>query len=159
MSEGRDTMAETTRWFEDFAPGAVHDLGRRTMTRDEIVAFAADWDPQPMHLDEASGEASLLGGLAASGWHTACVLMRLFADNLLAGSASLGSPGIDSLKWLRPVRPDDTLALTMTVLDTRTSAKRPRLGLISARFDMTDAGGATALIMTCTLMMERRPTP
>ena len=112
-------MAETTRWFEDFAPGAVHDLGRRTMTRDEIVAFAADWDPQPMHLDEEAANRSML----------------------------------------RPVRPDDTLALTMTVLDTRTSAKRPRLGLISARFDMTDAGGATALTMTCTLMMERRPTP
>lgn len=149
-------MTETTRCFEDFHVGDVIALGSRTMTREEIVAFAARWDPQPMHLDEASGDASLLHGLSASGWHTGCVLMRLFADNLLNRSASLGSPGIDSLKWLRPVQPDDTLTATLTVLDVRPSASRPSLGLLRCRFDVVKQTGETALRMESTLMMGRR---
>jgi acyl dehydratase len=149
-------MTETTRWFEDFHAGDVVSLGSRTLTRDEIVAFAARWDPQPMHLDEASGNASLLHGLSASGWHTGCVLMRLFADNLLNRSASLGSPGIDSLKWLRPVHPGDTLTATLTILDARPSASRPTLGLLRCRFDVANQHGEAALRMESTLMMGRR---
>ena len=149
-------MTETTRCFEDFHVGDVIALGSRTMTREEIVAFAARWDPQPMHLDDAGGNASLLHGLSASGWHTGCVLMRLFADNLLNRSASLGSPGIDSLKWLRPVQPGDTLAATLTVLDVRPSASRPNLGLLRCRFDVVKQTGETALRMESTLMMGRR---
>ena len=149
-------MTETTRCFEDFHVGDVIALGSRTMTREEIVAFAARWDPQPMHLDDAGGNASLLHGLSASGWHTGCVLMRLFADNLLNRSASLGSPGIDSLKWLRPVQPGDTLTATLTVLDVRPSASRPNLGLLRCRFDVVKQTGETALRMESTLMMGRR---
>lgn len=149
-------MTETTRCFEDFHVGDVIALGSRTMTREEIVAFAARWDPQPMHLDDAGGNASLLHGLSASGWHTGCVLMRLFADNLLNHSASLGSPGIDSLKWLRPVHPDDTLTATLTVLDVRASASRPNLGLLRCRFDVVKQTGEAALRMESTLMMGRR---
>lgn len=149
-------MTETTRWFEDFRVGDVVALGSRTLTRDEIVAFAARWDPQPMHLDEASGDASLLHGLSASGWHTGCVLMRLFVDNLLEGSASLGSPGIESLKWLRPVHPGDTLTATLTLLDVRPSMSRPTVGLLRGRFDVVNQNGETALRMESTLMMGRR---
>jgi len=149
-------MTETTRCFEDFHVGDVIALGSRTMTREEIIAFAARWDPQPMHLDDAGGNASLLHGLSASGWHTGCVLMRLFADNLLNRSASLGSPGIDSLKWLRPVQPGDTLTATLTVLDVRPSASRPNLGLLRCRFDVVKQTGETALRMESTLMMGRR---
>ena len=149
-------MTETTRFFEDFRAGDVLALGEREMTRDEIVAFAADWDPQPMHLDDAGGAASLLGGLAASGWHSACVLMRLFADNLLAGSASLGSPGIETLKWLKPVHAGDRLTATVTILDTRASASRPRMGLIRGRFDVVNQTGARVMMMQTTLMMGRR---
>ncbi len=149
-------MTETTRCFEDFHIGDVIDLGSRTLDRDEIVAFAARWDPQPMHLDDAGGDASLLHGLAASGWHTGCILMRLFVDNLLEGSASLGSPGIDSLKWLRPVHPGDTLTATLTILDARTSASRPHVGLLKGRFDVVNQTGVTAMRMESTLMMGRR---
>ncbi len=149
-------MTETTRWFEDFSPGEVLDLGARTMSADEIVAFATVWDPQPMHLDDDAARTSLLGGLAASGWHTACVLMRLFADNLLSGSASLGSPGIEALKWRRPVLAGDTLALTVTILDARASASRPTVGFLRAAFAMTNQRGEVALNMTYTLMMRRR---
>lgn len=151
-------MPETTRCFEDFHVGDVVSLGSRTLTRDEIVAFATRWDPQPMHLDEAGGDASLLHGLSASGWHTGCVLMRLFADNLLNGSSSLGSPGIDSLKWLRPVHPGDTLTVALTILDTRISASRPHVGLIRGRFDVTKQTGEIAMRMESTLMMGRRTT-
>ena len=149
-------MTETTRWFEDFAPDQVIDLGSRTMTREEIIDFAARWDPQPMHLDDAGGDASLLHGLAASGWHTGCILMRLFADNLLAGSASLGSPGIESLRWMKPVHPGDTLTVRLHVVETRTSASRPRMGLIKGRFEVTNQTGAQVARMESTLMMGRR---
>lgn len=149
-------MTETTRWFEDFAPDQVIDLGSRTMTREEIIDFAARWDPQPMHLDDAGGDASLLHGLAASGWHTGCILMRLFADNLLAGSASLGSPGIESLRWMKPVHPGDTLTVRLHVMETRTSASRPRMGLIKGRFEVTNQTGALVARMDSTLMMGRR---
>lgn len=149
-------MTETTRWFEDFAPDQVIDLGSRTMTRQEIIDFAALWDPQPMHLDDAGGDASLLHGLAASGWHTGCILMRLFADNLLAGSASLGSPGIESLRWMKPVHPGDTLTARLHVVETRTSASRPRMGLIRGRFEVTNQTGAQVARMESTLMMGRR---
>ena len=150
-------MPETTRCFEDFHVGDVVSLGSRTLTRDEIVAFAARWDPQPMHLDEAGGDASLLGSLAASGWHTIGLTTRIFVDGLLNHSASLGSPGVDSVKWLSPLRPGDVLAVRLTVRGTRTSASRPRVGLVAARFDVTGPQDRPVMRMDCTLMMERRP--
>lgn len=149
-------MTETKRYFEDFSTGQVIALGDHEMTREAIIRFARAWDPQPMHLDDVGGAASLLGGLAASGWHSACVLMRLFVDNLLAGSASLGSPGIETLKWLKPVHAGDRLTAVLTVLDTRASQSRPRLGLIRGRFDVTNQNGARVLMMESTLMMGRR---
>lgn len=151
-----DAMAETTRYFEDFSPGEEIPLGSHDMTREAIVAFARVWDPQPMHLDDVGGAASLLGGLAASGWHSACVLMRLFVDNLLACSASLGSPGIETLKWLKPVHAGDRLTVVLTVIETRASTSRPRMGLIRGRFDVTNQTGARVLMMQSTLMMGRR---
>lgn len=151
-----DAMAETTRWFEDFHAGDAIPLGSHEMTREAIVAFARNWDPQPMHLDDVGGATSLLGALSASGWHSGCVLMRLFADNLLAGSASLGSPGIETLKWLKPVHAGDRLTAVMNVLETRVSGSRPHMGLIRARFDVTNQAGVPVLMMRSTLMMGRR---
>jgi len=152
-------MTQTTRYFEDFAPGEVIALGTREMTRAAILDFARKYDPQPMHLDDAGGASSLLGALSASGWHTACTLMRLFVDGLLAHTASLGSPGIETLKWLKPVHVGDRLTATLTVMEARASSSRPRLGLIEGRFDMVDQTGARALLMVATLMVERRPQP
>lgn len=147
---------EITRWFEDFHDGEVIELGSRTVSRDEIVAFAAKWDPQPMHLEDAAGDASLLHGLSASGWHTGSLLMRLFCDSLLAHTASLGSPGIDRLKWKKPVHPGDTLAARLTIVGTRVSSSRPKLGFLSGVFDVTNQRGEQVMTMSSTLMVERR---
>ncbi len=149
-------MAETTRWFEDFTVGETIPLGSREMTRTAILDFARKYDPQPMHLDEAAGRASLLGDLAASGWHTACTLMRLFVDGLLAHTASLGSPGIRTLKWRKPVKVGDRLTASVTILEARASESRPRLGFLEGRFHVVDQTGAEVLMMEATLMIERR---
>ncbi len=157
-----DAMTSTLRHYEDFAVGDVLPLGEKTMTRDEIVAFARLWDPQPMHLDEEAGAASLLGSLAASGWHTGCVTMRLLVDGLLSTAASLGSPGIDRMRWLKPVRAGDRLAARLTVLDARTSQSRPTVGILRGRMDIDRIVGETrepVAIMESTLMMRRRTTP
>lgn len=152
----RPMRAEITRWFEDFHVGETISLGERTVGRDEIVAFAAQWDPQPMHLEEAAGDASLLHGLAASGWHTATLLMRLFCDSLLSTCASLGSPGIETLKWRRPVHAGDRLVARLEVLSARTSASRPRLGFLQGRFTVENQRGEVVMVMDSTLMIERR---
>src|SRR6202051_4382896 len=91
-------------YWEDFRSGAVAVYGPRLVTREEIVAFAAEFDPQPMHLDEAAGSATMLGGLGASGWHSCCLLMRMIADGFILDSSSMGGPGVDEGRWLAPVR-------------------------------------------------------
>ncbi len=91
--------------WEDFQPGAVAVYGPRLVTREEIVAFAAEFDPQPMHLDEAAASATMLGGLGASGWHICCLLMRMIADGFMLDSSSMGAPGVDEVRWLKPLRP------------------------------------------------------
>ena len=95
--------------WEDFQPGAVAIYGPRLVTREEIVAFAAEFDPQPMHLDEAAASATLLGGLAASGWHTCCLLMRIIADGFVLDANSMGAPGVEEARWLRPLRPGTSI--------------------------------------------------
>jgi len=91
--------------WEDFKPGDVATYGPRLVTREEIVAFAAEFDPQPMHLDEAAASATLLGGLAASGWHISSLIMRMMADGFIVDSSSMGGPGVDEMRWLKPLRP------------------------------------------------------
>src|SRR5690348_4459796 len=108
-------------YFEDFKPGSVTEYGPRLVTREEIVAFAAEFDPQPMHLDEEAARVSMLGGLAASGWHTCCLLMRMAADGFILNSASMGAPGVDEVKWLRPLRPGTRVTLRVNVLESRVS--------------------------------------
>ena len=98
------------------------------MTREEIIAFAAEFDPQPMHLDEAAGAASMMGGLAASGWHSCSLLMRIIADGFILNSTSMGSPGIDEVNWLKPLRPGTQVRVRATVLETRASKSRPEWG-------------------------------
>ena len=104
--------------WEDFQPGAVAIYGPRLVTREEIVAFAAEFDPQPMHLDEAAASATMLGGLGASGWHTCCLLMRMIADGFILDSSSMGGPGVEEVRWLAPLRPGTRIRVRSTVLDT-----------------------------------------
>jgi acyl dehydratase len=143
--------------LEDLAPGQIHRLGRHTVGRDEIVAFARDWDPQPFHVDEAAAAASIYGGLIASGWHTACIFMRLFVDGLLGRAAALGSPGIDELRWLRPVRPGDTLEGRLEVLEVRPSRSKPDRGIVRLRSVMVNQDQEEVLTFIGNVMFRRRP--
>jgi acyl dehydratase len=143
-------------YFEDFAPGQVRTYGPRIVTREEIVAFATEFDPQPMHLDEDAARQSILGGLAASGWHSCCIMMRMMVDGFVLNSSSMGSGGIDEVKWLLPVRPDDALTLRASVLDTRASKSRPELGLVTVLLELVNQNGATAMTLRSPLMFGRR---
>jgi acyl dehydratase len=134
-------------YFEDFQPGAVFELGSRTVTAEEIVAFGREFDPQPFHVDEDAAAASVFGGLVASGWHTGALWMRLYVDALLDGAASLGSPGIEELRWLAPVRPGDTLHARLTVLEATPSERRPDRGTIRSRGEMVNQDGVTVMSM------------
>jgi acyl dehydratase len=135
-------------YFEDFEPGQVFELGTRTVTEAEIVEFAERWDPQPFHLDPEAAEKTVFGGLIASGWHTGAMWMRLYVDTMLDGPASMGSPGIEELRWLAPVRPGDTLHGRLTVLETTPSERRPDRGTVRIRGEMVNQDGVTVLTMT-----------
>ena len=132
--------------FEDFEPGQVYELGSRTVTEDEIVDFARQWDPQPFHVDPEAAKESVFGGLIASGWQTGAMWMRLYVDSML-GSAARGSPGIEELRWLAPVRPGDTLTGRLTVLETTPSATKPDRGTIRIRGEMVNQDGVTVMSM------------
>src|SRR6187551_2596243 len=119
------------KWaYEDFVEGATFGLGTKSVTAEEIIEFAREFDAQPMHLDEAAGKASLLGGLSASGWHTCCMFMRMLCDGFLLDSTSQGSFGIDHVKWRKPVLAGDTLRGRVTVIGKRSSQSRPGVGLV-----------------------------
>lgn len=149
-------MTETRFCFEDFHKGDRIPLGTKTVERDEVIDFASRYDPQPMHLDEAGGRASLLGGLAASGWHTIAMFMRLMCDNLLLRSASLGSPGIERLRWLKPVYPGDVLTAAAEVVDIRPSKSRPTVGIVHFRFVMDNQHGEPVMTMENPIMFATR---
>src|SRR5206468_8786456 len=118
------------RYFEDYVAGAVFECGIIPVTQAEIIEFARRYDPQDMHIDPEAAARGRFGGLIASGWHTAAMMMRLVAENFLPKKASLGSPGIDELRWLRPVRPGDVLRLRVTVLEATRSRSRPDRGVV-----------------------------
>jgi acyl dehydratase len=144
------------RHWEDFKPGTVAFYGPRLVTREEIVAFAAEFDPQPMHLDEAAGAATLLGGLAASGWHSCCILMRIIADGFINDSSSLGAPGVDEVRWLKPLRPGTRVRVRTTILETRASNSRPEIGFVKCLFELLDEQDTVLITLTSPLMIRRR---
>ena len=143
-------------YFEDFKPGAVTLYGPRLVTREEMLAFAAEFDPQPMHLDEAAASATLLGGLGASGWHTCCLLMRIIADGFVLEASSMGSPGIEELRWLKPLRPGTNIRVRATVLESRPSTSRPDMGLTKFRYEVLDEADNCLTTMVSTSMWGRR---
>lgn len=149
-------MNESKLYWEDFEKGAVAVYGPRLVTREEIVAFAAEFDPQPMHLDEAAANATLLGGLGASGWHSCCLLMRMIADGFILDSSSMGGPGIEEVRWLKPLRPGTRIRIRSTVVDTRASNSRPEMGLVKFLFEVLDESDAVMTTLATTLMFGRR---
>ena len=134
-------------YWEDFPVGLVLPLGSTTVTREAVLAFAGQFDPQPFHLDDAAAEASLFKKLAASGWHTCAMTMRLMCDGYLNDSAGLGSPGIDELRWLKPVYPGDTIGAEMTVLESRVMNSKPHIGLVRSRWRVFNQDGADVMTM------------
>lgn len=140
-------MLSGGRYWEDFQPGETLVLGTRTLTEDEMVEFARRWDPQPFHVDPEAAKESVFGGLVASGWHTGALWMRMYVDAVL-GAASRGSPGIEELRWLAPVRPGDTLTASLTVLETTPSERDRTRGTVRIRAEMTNQDGVTVMAMT-----------
>ena len=142
--------------WEDFTPGRMFEHGPRRLPRDEMIAFAAEFDPQPMHLDDAAARATMLGGLAASGWYACCILMRMCVDAFVGQSSSMGAPGVDEVRWLLPIRPDDALSLRATVLDTRASNSRPEMGFVRFEFELFNARNERVMSLITSLMLGRR---
>lgn len=150
------TPAPKRLHWEDFTPGLVLQLGSTAVEREAVLAFAAAYDPQPFHLDDDAAEASLFGRLAASGWHTCAMTMRLMCDGYLNDAASLGSPGIDELRWLKPVYPGDTLSASMAVLESRPMRSRPDVGLVLSRWSVRNQDGDEVMTMQGWGMFRRR---
>lgn len=149
-------------FLEDFHPGDVAETASHVVTREEIVAFARQFDPQPFHVDEEAAKATPYGGLIASGWHTAAICMRLVVDRAVggdAGSGSLGSPGVDELRWLRPVRPGDALVVRIEVLEVAPSRSKPDRGVVKLRYAMRNQDGQEVMTMIALGIMCRRPVP
>lgn len=144
------------QFFEDFRPGDVTDTGSVTVTREEIVAFARQFDPQPFHIDEEAARRSPFGGLIASGWHTASLCMRLVVALLGPDSGSLGSPGVDELRWLKPVRPGDELSVSAEVLEAIPSRSKPDRGLVKFRYTMRNQNGEEVMTMIALGLVLRR---
>jgi acyl dehydratase len=142
--------------YDDFVEGGSVDLGSKLVTAEEIVEFASEFDPQPMHLDEDAGKASILGGLSASGWHTCAMLMRMMCDAFLLDSTSQGAPGIDYVRWKRPVLAGDTLTGKTTVLAKRLSKSRPTLGFVTCRHELFNQKGEQVLELEHTGMFLKR---
>ena len=134
-------------FWEDFPVGQVREFGAYRVTREAVLAFAREFDPQPFHLDDAAAEASLFGRLAASGWHTCAIAMRMMCDGYLLDSASLGSPGVEKLSWPAPVYPGDVLSMRNTVLESRPLASRPEVGLVKSRNEVLNQHGQVVLSM------------
>lgn len=147
-----------TRYFEDFHVGDTLDLGSTSATQEEIIAFARQFDPQPFHIDPEQAKNSAFGTLVASGWHTTALFMRLLVDNLINETISMGSPGVDAVRWLRPLHPDEVLHARFIVLDTKTSKSRPTLGIIRSRCELSNPAGELVMSLEGTHFLGRRPT-
>ncbi len=141
--------------WEDFEVGQRMEGGSRTVSAEEIVAFAAQWDPQPFHIDESAAKASIFGGLVASGWHTACIAMRLAVDGIVREVANLGSPGVDEIRWLVPVRPGDTLTLSVQIVEKEPSS-RPDRGKVKIRHELRNQKGEVVMTMVGRGIVRRR---
>jgi len=143
-------------WFEDFAVGMRLEVPGPVLTRDSIMEFARRYDPQPFHVDEEAAKQSAYGGLIASGWHTVSLAMRMICDAYLLDAASLGSPGVNEVRWLKPVRPGDAIRLRMTVLEAKPSKSKPDRGTVLHRWEVFNQKDETVMTMEGYGMFRRR---
>ena len=155
-----DVPVDGVLHHEDMVPGRTFAYGTRSVSRADIIAFATAFDPQAIHLDEAAAKASIVGGLCASGFHTCAVMMRLLCDGFLLRSTSLGSPGLDEVKWSKPLRPGDTVSVAIHVLESRNLQSRPEVGISKMRFELINQHGDVILsALTNQMMSRRQPGP
>ncbi|MCY0997213.1 MaoC family dehydratase [Myxococcus sp. MISCRS1] len=145
------------RYFDDFQPGEASEAGPYVVSREEIIAFAKQFDPQPFHLSDEGGREGIFGGLIASGWHTASICHKLAVEHLLSKTASLGSPGLDELRWLKPVRPGDALTARFEVLSTTPSRSKADRGAIKFRFEVRNQHGEVVMTEVANALFARRP--
>ena len=146
----------TTLTFEDFKPGHFGTFGPRHVTRDEILAYAREYDPQPMHLDEVAAAKSMLKGLSGSGWHLCSIMMRMMFDGFIGRTASMGSPGVNEMRWVAPLRPGDDLTLDIEVAEARVSRSRPETGVVTFKGVVRNAAGVTLAEMVSPIIVRRR---
>jgi acyl dehydratase len=149
-------MSAIRYYWEDLQPGTVRELGSITVSAEEIKDFAEQFDPQPFHLDEVAGRRSIFGNLCASGWHTCALAMKLTVENFLNESSSMGSPGLESLRWLKPVYPGDTLTLKHSIVESRPLRKRRDTGLVRSVWEMFNQNGDKVMQMEGYGMFRRR---
>jgi acyl dehydratase len=145
------------RYFEDYPPGAVFASDAIVVSEAEIIDFARRYDPQPMHTDPEAARTGRFGGLIASGWHTAALMMRLYTTNFLSPESSAASPGIDELRWLQPVRPGDELRLRVTVIEARRSRSRPAEGIVRSLIEVLNQDGAVVMSLKPISLIACRP--
>ncbi len=150
-------MSAPERYFEDYTPGTVFTSGAIVVSEAEIIDFARQYDPQAMHTDPAAAASGRFGGLIASGWHTAALMMRLFASNFLSPASSVASPGIDELRWLQPVRPGDELRLRVTVIEARRSRSRPSEGVVRSHIEVLNQRGEVVMSLKPISLIACRP--
>jgi acyl dehydratase len=148
-----------SRYFEDYLPGTTHECGSVSINQDEIIAFAKEFDPQPLHVDPEAAARGPFGGLIASGWHTAAAVMRQLVDHYLPAEASLGSPGLDELRWPYPVRPGDTLRVRATVVEARRSLSKPDRGVVKTVVEAMNQDGRTVMRAIAINFLRVRPEP
>ena len=156
MSKTRFTTSPEDRYLEDYVEGDIHEFGPITITENDITEFGRKFDPQVFHTDPVKAQQTVYGGLIASGWHTCSLLMRLFVENYLAGKASLGSPGVDELRWLKPVRPGDSLTLRITVHKVSPSTTKPDRGVLFSFCEMVNQENEVVSTMMALNLIQYR---
>jgi len=149
--------SKAPRYWDDYEVGQKFDLGSTSFTADEIVDFARQYDPQSFHVDAGAARQSMFGGLIASGWHVTAKLMRLFVDNYVDQRTALGSPGVDEVRWLKPVRPGDTLNASVECAGKVPSRSRPEMGIVHEQWRATNQKGELVMTLKGTNMVRRRP--
>ena len=157
MSTSDFTVPIHERYFEDYLPGSVFEYGTVTVDEREIIDFASRFDPQPFHIDPEAAARGPFGGLIASGWHTGSLMMRLLVDHFVSKVASLGSPGIDELRWVRPVRPGDSLRLRVSILEANRSRSKPDRGIVRTLVEVLNQNGEVAMSLKAVNMLLCRP--
>jgi acyl dehydratase len=157
MATTEFTVPVESRYFEDYIGGGIYEYGTITVTESEIIEFARQFDPQPMHIDRELAARGRFGGIVASGWHTVGLAMRLYVDHYLSRAASLASPGVDELRWPNPVRPGDSLRIRVSILETKPSRSKPDRGVVRGLVEALNQDDQLVLSLIVMSIVGRRP--